>query len=233
MMTAIQSTETHMKLPPGRAADVVVFDLGGVLVDWNPRYLYRQLFDGDEASMERFLADVCTQTWNEQQDAGRAWEEAIAEAIAAHPHHAEMIKAYYDRWEEMLAGSFAGTVAILDELRRTDLRLFALTNWSQHTFPRAIDKFDFFAWFEDIIVSGKEGIIKPDPAIFRILTTRFGVDPARAVFIDDSWKNVDAAARLGFRALQFRNAEALRVELVALGLLPMAGSEVPHGASGP
>lgn len=203
-----------------RAPDTVVFDLGGVLVDWNPRYLYRQLFNGDDASMERFLAEVCTQDWNEQQDAGRAWEHAITEATARHPHHAQMIRAYHDRWEEMLAGSFPEVVAILDELRGTDIRLFALTNWSQHTFPRAIDRFGFLQWFEDIIVSGREGIIKPDPAIFGLLTTRFGVTPARAVFIDDSRKNVDAAARLGFRAIHFQNASQLRTELVGLELLP-------------
>jgi 2-haloacid dehalogenase len=199
--------------------EAVVFDLGGVLIDWNPRHLYRRLFGENVAGMERFLAEVCTQTWNERQDAGRSWEEAVAEATAAHPEHAQMIKAYHERWVEMLAGPFADTLAILEELRGTGIRLFALTNWSQHTFPHALRLYPFLGWFEDIVVSGAEGVIKPDPAIFRILLARSGVRAERAVFIDDSLKNVVAARGLGFHALHFSNAQGLRQELVRLGLL--------------
>ena len=200
--------------------DAVVFDLGGVLIDWNPRYLYRQLFPGDVEGMERFLSEVCTSTWNERQDAGRPWEEAIDEAIAEHPQHAALIRAYRERWEDMLSGPIANTVRLLEELKDTGPRLYALTNWSQYTFPRALELFPFLHWFEGIVVSGQEGLIKPDPAIFGVLLSRFGIEAARSVFIDDSLANVHAAARLGFRAIHFRDATQLRPELIALGALP-------------
>jgi len=199
--------------------DAVVFDLGGVLIDWNPRHLYRRLFGVDVEGMERFLRDVCTQAWNERQDAGRSWEEAIAEATARHPQHAALIQAYRDRWEEMLGGALPDSVAVLDELRPTGVRLYALTNWSQSTFPYAVERFPFLQWFEDIVVSGREGVIKPDPAIFKVLTARCGLEATRGVFVDDSLKNVEAAARLGFHTVHFRNATQLRQDLVRLGLI--------------
>jgi 2-haloacid dehalogenase len=201
------------------AIDALVFDLGGVLIDWNPRHLYRQLFGRDVDGMERFLAEVCTQAWNEKQDAGRSWEDAIAEATATHPEDAALIRAYHERWEEMLGGPIADSVAVLDELRGGGMRLYALTNWSQHTFPFALARYPFLRWFEDIVVSGREGLIKPDPAIFKLLQSRFGLDASRSVFIDDAQKNVDAAARLGYHAIQFRNALQLRRDLASLGLM--------------
>jgi len=200
--------------------DTVVFDLGGVLIDWNPRHLYRRLFGEDISGMERFLAEVCTQAWNEKQDAGRSWEEAIAEATASHPQHAVLIRAYHERWEEMLGGPIADSVAVLDDLRGSGMRLYALTNWSQHTFPFALLRYPFLEWFEDIVVSGREGLIKPDPAIFKLLLSRFGIEASRSVFIDDSPKNVYAAAQLGHHAIQFSNAVQLRRDLASLGLLP-------------
>lgn len=200
--------------------DTLVFDLGGVLIDWNPRHLYRQLFGKDAAGMERFLAEVCTQAWNEKQDAGRSWEDAIAEATAAHPKDAALIKAYHERWEEMLGGPLADSVAVLDELRGSGIRLYALTNWSQHTFPFALARYPFLHWFEDIVVSGREGLIKPDPAIFKLLMSRFGIEANRSVFIDDTLKNVEAAAQLGYHAIQFRNALQLRRDLASLGVMP-------------
>jgi 2-haloacid dehalogenase len=200
--------------------DAVVFDLGGVLIDWNPRHLYRQLFGKDVDGMERFLAEVCTQTWNEKQDAGRSWEEAIAEATAAHPKYAALISAYRERWEEMLGGPLADSVTVLDELRGSGIRLYALTNWSQHTFPFALARYPFLQWFEDIVVSGREGLIKPDPAIFKLLSSRFGIEASRSVFIDDAPKNVEAATQLGYHAIQFCNAHQLRGDLASLGLMP-------------
>ena len=200
--------------------DAVVFDLGGVLIDWNPRHLYRQLFPGDREGMERFLSEVCTSAWNERQDAGRPWEEAIDEAIAEYPQHAALIRAYRERWEEMLSGPIADTVTLFEEVKRTGLRLYALTNWSQYTFPRALELFPFLHWFEDIVVSGREGLIKPDPAIFRVLISRSGIEAARSVFIDDSLANVRAAAQLGFRTIHFQDATQLRRDLIALGAVP-------------
>lgn len=198
----------------------MVFDLGGVLLEWNPRHLYRGLFGEDVKGMERFLAEVVGPDWNERQDAGRSWDEAIAEAIALHPEHAALIRAYRERWEEMLGGAFTDSVAILDELRGTGVRLFALTNWSQYTFPYALARYPFLGWFEDIVVSGKEGIVKPDPSIFRLLLSRFGIEAGRSVFIDDKPKNVEAASLLGFHAIHFCSALQLRRDLASLGLLP-------------
>jgi 2-haloacid dehalogenase len=205
------------------AITAVVFDLGGVLLDWNPRHLYRGLFGEDVKGMERFLAEVVTPDWNARQDAGRSWDEATAEAIASHPEHAALIRAYRERWEEMLGEALTDSVAILDELRGTGLRLFALTNWSQYTFHHALARYPFLQWFEDIVVSGREGVAKPDPLIFRLLLSRFGIEASRSVFIDDTLKNVEAASLLGFRAIHFCNALQLRRELASLGLL-----ERPH-----
>lgn len=198
---------------------VVIFDFGNVLVEWNPRHLYRRLFPGDPDAMERFLAEVCTPAWNEQQDAGRPWAEAIAELVARHPAQADLIRAYRERWDETLVGPIDGSVAILGELRDAGHRLLGLTNWSHETFPIARARYRFFDWFHGIVVSGEERLIKPDPRLFVRLLERYGVDPARAVFIDDSLANVEAAAALGLHAIQFRSPAALRVELVALELL--------------
>ena len=198
--------------------DTVIFDIGGVLIDWNPRHLYRPLF-ADEAAMEWFLTDICSPQWNEQQDAGREWDEAIALLCAQFPAQASLIHAYRERWEEMLGGPLDDTVAVLDALRVRGVRLFALTNWSHDTFAIARQRYAFLDWFKDIVVSGAEGMIKPDPAIFQLLLTRGGIDPARAVYIDDTARHVDAAKALGMRALLFRDAATLRRELSSLGLL--------------
>lgn len=204
-----------------RLLSTVVFDLGAVLIDWDPRYVYRDLFPGDEAAMEAFLADVTSATWNHQMDAGRPWADAIAELVAIHPDRRELIEAYWDRWAEMLHGDIPETVAILRELRdRGEVRLLALTNWSAETFPVARERFDFLGWFEGIVVSGEEGVAKPDPAIFRILLERYAVAPEQALFVDDRPENVTAAEALGMVGTVYRTPGALREELVALGLLP-------------
>ena len=196
----------------------VVFDLGGVLIDWDPRYLYRQLFD-DPDEMESFLAEVTTAEWNAHQDAGRPWAEAIELLVAEHPERRELIEAFHGRWPEMLAGEIPGTVHVLAELRAAGVRLVALSNWSAEMFPIARQRFDFLAWFEGIVISGDVGVNKPDRRIFELLMDRFGIEPAAALFIDDSSANVDAATALGFHAIQFTDPKALRVELVRLGLL--------------
>ncbi len=219
----------HVQPAPAPAAeggavrhDTVVFDLGGVLIDWNPRYLYRSLFRGPdaEAEMERFLATVCTLEWNAEQDRGRSAADATAELVARFPEHAELIAAYYGRWEDMLGEPIRGTVRIVDELRDRGYRLLALTNFSHETFPLARPRMAFLDHFDGLVVSGEEGVIKPEPAIFELLCERFDVDPARTFFVDDSPANVAAAAALGFDAVQFHSADQLRSDLADRGLLP-------------
>jgi 2-haloacid dehalogenase len=197
----------------------VVFDLGGVLIDWNPRYLYRTLFD-DEAEMEAFLAEVTTQEWNAQQDAGRPWSEAVEALVALHPGRRDLIEAYWHRWPETLGGPIQGTVDILGELRARGVRTYALSNWSAETFPLARPRFPFLEWFDGILISGEAKLAKPDARIFAHLLERFGLEPGSTVFIDDSTANVRAAEAAGLIAMRFENPEKLRAELVALRLLP-------------
>lgn len=178
------------------------------------------MFEGDDAAMERFLATVTTPEWNAHQDAGRSWADAIALLVAEHPDQRERIEAYWHRWHETLGEAIAPTVDVLEELRGTGIRLFALSNWSGETFPIARPRYPFLAWFEGIVISGDEGVAKPDERLFRVLIERHGLAPARTVFVDDSPGNVAAAAALGMRAIHFRDAVALRSDLVALGLLP-------------
>jgi 2-haloacid dehalogenase len=199
--------------------DTIIFDLGGVLIDWNPRHLYRKIFGDDHEEMEWFLAHVCSPQWNLHQDAGRLWREAIAEAQARHPEHAVLIRAYRERWEETMAGTIDGTVALLDELRSEPVRLLALTNWSAETFPIGRRRFPFLDWFEGIVVSGEEKLIKPDRAIYELLLLRYDVAPERAVFIDDSEANVAGARNAGLHAILFHDPATLRGELAAFGLV--------------
>ena len=207
--------------------DTVIFDLGGVLLDWNPRHLYRPLFAGDEAAMEDFLATVCNSAWNRQQDAGRLVAEACALLKAGHPDKAELIDAYYARHLDMIAGPIEGSVAILAELRERGTRLYFLSNYSAETYPLALGRFAFLSWFEGGIVSGEHGVIKPDPAIYRLLIERCAIDPHRAVFIDDVAANAEAASAFGIHGIHFTGPEALRAELVELGLLQMSSGR--HG----
>lgn len=196
----------------------VVFDLGGVLIDWNPKYLYRKLLP-DEESIDDFLNNVCTFEWNEQQDGGQTIEEAVGQLLPLHPEKEALIRAYYDRFLEMLGGPIDETVAVLDDLRQSGTRILALTNWSAETFPHAVEKFDFLAWFDGIIVSGAEKVMKPDPAIFQRLVERYQVDATEAVFIDDRQINVDAAISSGFGGVLFQSGSQLRADLRGMGLL--------------
>ncbi len=202
----------------GPRAHAVVFDLGGVLIDWNPRYLYGGLFGGDSEAMEAFLGEVCTPEWNSRLDAGRPWDEAVAELAARHPDARDLIVAYHERWDEMLGGPIEGMVEILRELRAGAIPLYALSNWSAEKFPIAKARYPFLAWFRDIVISGDVGTIKPDPAMFRTLVERDGMDPATTVYVDDSGPNVAAAAALGFAAIRFVGAGPLRRELASRGL---------------
>jgi 2-haloacid dehalogenase len=206
------------KPEPALRPTTVVFDLGGVLIDWDPRHLYRQLIP-DEAEMERFLREVVTAEWNLEHDRGRSFADGIAMLTAQHPDQADLIVAFRERWSEMLGGAIQPAVDVLAELRGTGIRLLALTNWSAETFPVGAARFPFLAWFEAVIVSGEERLVKPDPAIFQLLVDRHGVEPARTVFVDDLAANVAAAAALGFRTVRYTDAPALRRALVDLGLL--------------
>ncbi|AIF48588.1 HAD family hydrolase [Dyella japonica] len=211
-----------------KQVDTVIFDLGNVLIGWDPRRLYRQLIP-DEAQMEWFLREVCNSQWNEQQDAGRPWTEATALLRGQFPDHADLIDAYHLRWEETLVGAMEDSIAVLAELRARGVRLLALTNWSQETFPIAQRRFPFLQWFEGIVVSGQERLIKPDPRIYQRLLERYGVDPAAALYIDDSARNVAAAEALGMHGWWFRGADGLRRRLIELNVLEASTREASHG----
>jgi 2-haloacid dehalogenase len=197
----------------------VVFDIGGVILDWNPRHLYRKLCNGDDAAMERFLTTVCTPEWNALQDAGRPLVEATRMLLDRHPADELLIRAYYDRWDEMLVGEVPGTADILAALTDQGVAVYGLTNWSAETFPSAVRRFPVLGLLSGIVVSGEERLVKPDPAIFAVLEDRFGLRPAGTTFIDDSAVNVEAARSLGYDAIRFTAASTLRAELQERGLL--------------
>jgi 2-haloacid dehalogenase len=196
----------------------VVFDLGGVLLDWNPRHLYRKLFD-DEAEMERFLSDVCTLDWHRAHDLGVPPEETSPPLAAAYPEHAERIWAWTQRTEEMLAGPIEGSVEILRELTSLGVPCYALTNMETWTYPGRRERYPFLTWFDGTVVSGFEGIAKPDPRIFELLLDRFGLTAASTVLIDDSATNVHAARAIGMQAVEFQSPACLRAWLQHAGLL--------------
>lgn len=199
--------------------DTILFDLGGVLIDWNPRYLYRPLFGGDDAAMEDFLARVCPPEWNLEMDAGRPFAEAVAERQRLFPEHAERIALWHTGWPQMLRDQIPETVELLAALRGRGHRLLALTNWSAETFPIARQRFAFLGWFEDIVVSGEVKLAKPDRRIFELAIRRAGLEPARTLYIDDSASNVEAAKALGFRTHHFESPAGLRAELDRHALL--------------
>lgn len=192
---------------------VVVFDLGNVLIDWNPRYLYRKIFNGDEEKVTWFLENVATHDWNARFDAGRPMADGIAEKSVEHPEHKEAIAAWQDRWIETVKGPIDGSVAILETLKDNDVTLHAITNWSAETFPLARERFAFLGIFQTITVSGEVGLIKPGREIFDLFVDRTGVQPGEAVFIDDSRANIETASALGFDAIHFTSPEDLRSEM--------------------
>ncbi len=196
----------------------VIFDLGGVLIDWNPRYLYRKLMKS-EAEIDYFLSNICTLAWNAHQDAGRSFREATAVLLAQHPQHAEMIAAYYGRWEEMLGGAMEESVEIFREVKRTGLPVYALTNWAVESFTPTQKRFSFLREFDGIVVSGEEKVAKPDARLFHILLERYKIEARNAVYIDDSAANIATAQSLGLHTIHFQNAEQLRRELQEFGVL--------------
>jgi 2-haloacid dehalogenase len=199
--------------------NTLVFDLGGVLIDWNPDYLYNKIIP-DEKERKWFLSTICTPDWNEEQDAGRSLREATEHLVGKYPDHERAIRAYYDRWTEMLGGPIRETVEIFRELKaRGQLNLYALTNWSAETFPVALEMYEFLHWFDGRLVSGEEMMRKPSLEIYRKLIDRFGIEPKKAIYVDDNIRNVLPARELGFIGIHFRTPALFREELVGLGLL--------------
>ncbi len=199
--------------------ETVIFDLGGVLIDWNPEYVFREIFE-EESQMRWFFDEVCTHEWNIRQDAGRPLKEATEEKVREFPEYEEAIRAFYGRWEEMLGGPITGSVGILEQIHaRGRHRLYALTNWSHETFPVARQYFDFLQLFEGIVVSGEEKLIKPDPRIYQRLLGRYAIAPETALFIDDNAHNVESARRLGLHSIHFQGAERLKGQLKEMGVL--------------
>ncbi len=199
--------------------DTVIFDLGGVLIDWNPRYLYRKIFK-EEDEITWFLENICTSEWNDHQDAGRTFAEATQELLARHPDWEAPIRAWYDRWEETLSGPIQDTVEILKHFKESKThKLYALTNWSAESFPIAQRKFEFLDWFDGIVVSGEEKTRKPFPDFYKILFNRYSITPSRALFIDDNIKNVEGGREVGLNVIHFQSPLQLRNELVSVGLI--------------
>jgi len=196
----------------------VVFDIGNVLVHWEPRALYRKLF-ASEDEVAWFITNVCNHDWNLEQDRGRSFADGVREATARFPQYADAIAAYDLRWHETVLGPIDGSVAILEELQARGTPLYAITNFNQDKFRESVERFAFLRLFRDIVVSGDERVLKPDAEIYRLLLARNGLDAASCVFIDDSAKNVKGAEAVGMKAIHFTTPEALRHDLTAMGLL--------------
>ena len=192
----------------------IIFDLGGVLIDWNPEIVYLDTFKGNRKKMEKFFDEVCTFDWNENQDAGYPLDNATEDRIALFPEQADLIRMYYGRWEEMLRGPIPGTVSILEKLvNNNGYRVFALTNWSAETFPIALKRFDFLHWFEGIVVSGTEKTRKPFQEIYETTLERYGLKASESIFIDDNERNIIAANLLGIQTIKFLNPHQLEKDL--------------------
>jgi len=202
-----------------RNINTIIFDLGGVLIDWDPKYVYHTIFE-KEKEMEWFFQNICTFEWNEEQDAGRTIAEATNLLIKKYPEHESNIRAYYDRWEEMLGGPIDDTVEILAELKKNpNLKLYALTNWSAETFPIALKKYEFLHWFDGRLVSGEERIRKPFIDLYKRLIDKYSIDPLTALYLDDNIRNLLPAKELGMQTIHFQSPDQFRNELVERGVI--------------
>lgn len=197
----------------------LVFDVGGVLLDWNPRHLYRKFFNGDHEGMEQFLREINFNEWNLRQDEGRSFSEAVAILTAQHPDRAELIEAYHSRWEETISGTIEGSVEILAELRRKDCPLYALSNFSIEKFQLVQNRYSFFTWFDHILLSAQVQLAKPDPRIFQVLLEQIERESHECLLVDDSDPNIAAARKLGFDTVHFQSPEQLKKELNQRGIL--------------
>ena len=192
----------------------IIFDLGGVLVDWNPKYVFDQHYFDSLAKRDHFLGYICNLDWNEQQDAGYPIAKAVEEKVAEFPEWETAIRAYYDRWPDMLAGPISETVEIFRKLKQyPDMKFYALTNWSAELFPIALERYDFLHWFDGRVVSGEEKMRKPAPAFYQLLLDRYAVKPAETLLIDDNLRNIKAAEAMGINTIYFQSSEQLAREL--------------------
>jgi len=196
----------------------IIFDLGGVLIDWNPEYVYLKEFNGDRIKMKWFFDNICTPSWNEQQDEGKLMKKATQERVKLFPEYKRLIEMFYGRWEEMLKEEISGTVKILENLKRNNYRLIALTNWSAETFPIAIKKYKFLKLFEGIVVSGEIKMLKPFKEIYDFTLKKYNLDPKECVFIDDRLENIQGAVRCGINGIQFQSHEKLINELKKINI---------------
>jgi len=197
----------------------ILFDFGNVLLEWNPRYVYRRYFPGDEAAMEQFFQEVNFMEWNAQQDKGRTFAEGVAVLSSEFPQYSDLIQAYPDNWKDSIGDSLEGTVEIMKQLKTAGFSVYGLSNWSAETFPLVREKFVFFGLLDDIIISGEVGQIKPDPEIYEIALRRIGRPASECLFIDDALANIEQARKMGFSVVHFQSPEQLRSELKKLGLL--------------
>jgi 2-haloacid dehalogenase len=198
--------------------ETIIYDLGGVLIDWNPMYVFEKYFDRTE-DRDYFFSNICTSAWNEEQDGGRTIAEGTQRLIEQFPEWEAAIRDYYGRWTEMIKGPIQESVDLLSEIRSTgQYRLYALTNWSAETFPHALERFEFLSWFEGILVSGKEKTRKPFDDFYLKLLEKYSINKESALFIDDNLRNVEAAKKLGIRSIPFTNAESLRKSLKESGI---------------
>jgi 2-haloacid dehalogenase len=199
--------------------NTLIFDFGGVLIDWNPSYVFLKEFRGNQDEMSHFLNTICSWEWNENQDAGYSLDKATEERVAMYPEYESLIRMYYGRWEDMLGYEHTDTVELLKTYKDNGTyRLIGLTNWSHETFPVALERFDFLSWFDGIVVSGTEKMKKPDALIYNLTLDRYKVIPENAVFIDDKLENVHAATKLGMHGIHFTTAAKLKRNLETLGV---------------
>ena len=196
---------------------VPVFDLGGVFVDWNPMYLFRKLFESEEDA-QWFQDEICTLAWNLEFDAGEIYSEGVAKLITRFPKYWREIQAYDLRWKETLGGFIRGTIDIHDELIEQEIPTFAITNFSWEKWVSCLPEWPFLEKFDGVIVSGLEGLVKPDPRLYRVFCERYGIAAENCVFIDDSEQNIVAARKFGMHGIHFTDPAMLRKELIALGL---------------
>ncbi len=200
--------------------NTIIFDLGGVLIDWNPEYVYDKNYFESQQQRDFFFQHVCTSEWNENQDAGYPIAKATAEKLAEFPEWEKPINDFYGRWIEMLGGPIQGTLDTFKRLKqKEELKFYALTNWSAETFPIALERFDFLQWFDGRVVSGEEKMRKPFPEFYQLLLSRYNVKKEEALFIDDNLRNVKAAEALGVKSIHFQNPEQLVLELIKIRLL--------------
>lgn len=201
----------------------VVFDFGGVLVDWDPHYVYRPFFDGDDAAIDRFLREINFHEWNLRQDGGRSFDEGVAVLSQEYPQYARLIRAYHDRYTDSIVGPVHGTVDILRALKAAGFPLYGLSNWAQEKFDLIRPQYDFFDCFDDILISSTVNLVKPDPRIFEIFLQRIGRRAEACVYIDDSAANAAMADRLGFCTIRFESPAQLAAELDRLDVIHLNG----------